>query len=87
LEVLDMADEVCAVGEGAEEACKRGLGWEGEGEEWMLGLTDVEMVSVLFWRELAAFFDHAVPAIVSAVLVDFLCRHVGDSGRDGNQLG
>jgi hypothetical protein len=50
----------------------------------MLGFTDVEMVSVLLWWEFAALFDYAVPAIVSAVLVDFLCRHVGDPGRNVN---
>jgi hypothetical protein len=43
--------------------------------EWMLGVTDIEMVSVFLGWKFAACFDYAVPAIVSAVLVDFLRRH------------
>ena len=38
--------------------------------ETLTRLTDVKMVSILFWGKFSAFLDHAVPAIVSSILVN-----------------
>lgn len=75
--MFEMADEVCPVGEGAEEAC--GVLVPGlmiAYEVTIIRLhTYIQMIPILLGWKLSAFLDDPMPAVIGTVLVDLCCHY------------